>query len=90
MRLWNSAPRGHPKCDTCGELQAERERYTGQPDKQREIDEKQALHDAKHRGERDYAEGNHIPSRHIITHTHTSMGGSCPLPANSYNIALLQ
>ena len=60
--------KGHATCDTCGEIMVDRERYRGRPDKLEECDERQAAHDANHRGERDYAEdiwtkGEHQPSR---------------------------
>ena len=33
--------KGHPKCDTCGELLADREKYAGRPDKLAETERKQ-------------------------------------------------
>ena len=51
---------GHEVCDDCGKNQAERDRYEGRTDnhaiaERKRIDDKQAVHDREHRGERHYA-----------------------------------
>ena len=52
---------GHDVCDTCGAYQTERDGYDGRTDahavsKRAEIDERQAVHDKEHIGERRYAD----------------------------------
>ena len=34
--------KGHPKCDKCSEIQADRQKYTGREDKLQELEEKQS------------------------------------------------
>ena len=53
--------KGHPKCDRCGEMLADRAKYTDRTDAVgrewlQRCDKEQAEHDAEHLGERDYAE----------------------------------
>lgn len=53
--------KGHPKCDRCGELLAQRAKYADRCDAVgrdwvKQCDAEQAEHDKEHLGERDYAE----------------------------------
>ena len=61
--------KGHPKCEICGLLAADRARWCGRHDQAAKdnlerIDREQKQHDSEHLGERDYAEDIWIKSEH--------------------------
>lgn len=70
--LWNESgisedkATGHAKCTRCGELGVEREKYAGRMDEEGKkqlarVEQEQRIHDAEHRGERNYAGESCLP-----------------------------
>lgn len=68
--------KGHAKCNRCGELEIEREKYAGRMDEEgrkqlARVEQELTVHNAEHRGERNYA-GKCLLAPYVAPRTHSS------------------